>query len=144
MAKPIRNVAIMSTGVIGASWAALYLAHGFKLTATDSAPNAEVKLHRNICAAWKDLTAIGPSPNASREHPQFTPDVKKALSNAGFVQENRPERQEFKIKPFAEMEDATPRDSIIAYSSSGLTRSIIQSGCKRPKRSSGAKQALSA
>src|ERR1700751_5482983 len=134
MAKQIRNVAIVGTGVIGASWAALYLAHGLNVTATDPAPNAEANLHRYIDAAWKDLTAIGLSPNASRENLRFTPDMKKALSDADLVQENGPERQDFKIKLFADMDDATPEDSIIASSSSGLTMSVMQSACKRPER----------
>src|ERR1700754_2520668 len=134
MAKQIRNVAIVGTGVIGASCAALYLAHGLNVTATDPAPNAEGNLRRYIDAAWKDLTAIGLSPNASRDHLQFTPDMKKALSDADLVQENGPERQEFKIKLFADMDDATPQDSIIASSSSGLTMSVMQSACKHPER----------
>ncbi|HVO95024.1 MAG TPA: 3-hydroxyacyl-CoA dehydrogenase NAD-binding domain-containing protein, partial [Terriglobales bacterium] len=134
MAKQIRNVAIVGTGVIGASWAALYLAHGLNVTATDPAPNAEGNLRRYIDAAWKDLSAIGLSPNASRENLQFTPDMKKALSDADLVQENGPERQDFKIKLFADMDDATPEDSIIASSSSGLTMSVMQSACKRPER----------
>jgi 3-hydroxyacyl-CoA dehydrogenase len=50
------------------------------------------------------------------------------------VQENTPERPDFKIKLFAEIDDATPPDSIIASSSSGITMSVIQSGCKRPER----------
>ena len=134
MAKQIRNVAIVGTGVIGASWAALYLARGLNVTATDPAPNAETNLRRYIDAAWKDLTAIGLSPNASREHLQFTADMKKALSDADLVQENGPERQDFKIKLFADMDDATPTDSIIASSSSGLTMSVMQSACKHPER----------
>src|ERR1700757_3093894 len=134
MAKQIRNVAIVGTGVIGASWAALYLAHGLNVTATDPAPNAEANLHRYIDAAWKDLTAIGLSPNASRENLKFTPDMKQAVSNADLVQENGPERQDFKIKLFADMDAATPADSIIASSSSGLTMSVMQSACKHPER----------
>ena len=134
MAKQIQNIAIVGTGVIGASWAALYLARGFNVTATDPAPNAEANLRQYIDAAWKDLTAIGLSPSASRDHLQFTPDMKKALSNADLVQENGPERQEFKIKLFADMDDATPQDSIIASSSSGLTMSVMQSACKHPER----------
>lgn len=134
MAKQIRNVAIVGTGVIGASWAALYLARGLNVTATDPAPNAEANLRRYIDAAWKDLTVIGLSPNASREHLQFIPDMKKALSDADLVQENGPERQDFKIKLFADMDDATPQDSIIASSSSGLTMSVMQSACKHPER----------
>jgi 3-hydroxyacyl-CoA dehydrogenase len=132
--KQIRNIAIVGTGVIGASWAALYLARGLNVIATDPAPNAEANLRRFIDAAWKDLEAIGLSPNASREHLQFTTDMKKALSNADLVQENGPERQDFKIKLFADMDAATPEDSIIASSSSGLTMSVMQSACKHPER----------
>ena len=55
--KQIQNIAIVGTGVIGASWAALYLARGFNVIATDPAPNAEANLRRFIDAAWKDLTS---------------------------------------------------------------------------------------
>src|SRR5271156_1363797 len=132
--KQIQNIAIVGTGVIGASWAALYLARGLNVIATDPAPNAEANLRRFIDAAWKDLQVIGLSPNASREHLQFTTDMKKALSNADLVQENGPERQDFKIKLFADMDAATPEDTIIASSSSGLTMSVMQSACKHPER----------
>jgi 3-hydroxyacyl-CoA dehydrogenase len=132
--KQIQNIAIVGTGVIGASWAALYLARGLNVIATDPAPNAEANLRKFIDAAWKDLQVIGLSPNASREHLQFTTDMKKALSNADLVQENGPERQDFKIKLFADMDAATPEDSIIASSSSGLTMSVMQSACKHPER----------
>jgi 3-hydroxyacyl-CoA dehydrogenase len=132
--KQIRNIAIVGTGVIGASWAALYLARGFNVTATDPAPNAEANLRKFIDAAWKDLTVIGLSPNASRDHLKFTTDMKKALADADLVQENGPERQDFKIKLFADMDAATPEDSIIASSSSGLTMSVMQSACKHPER----------
>src|ERR1700761_3292324 len=132
--KQIRNIAIVGTGVIGASWATLYLARGFNVTATDPAPNAEANLRKFIDAAWKDLQVIGLSPNASRDHLQFTPDMKKALADADLVQENGPERQEFKIKLFADMDGATPPDSIIASSSSGLTMSVMQSACQHPER----------
>jgi 3-hydroxyacyl-CoA dehydrogenase len=134
MAKQIRNIAIVGTGVIGASWAALYLARGFNVTATDPGPNAEENLRRFVDAAWTDLTVIGLSPNASRDHLRFTLDMKEALSDADFVQENGPERQDFKIKLYADMDDATPQDSIIASSSSGLTMSVMQSACKYPER----------
>src|ERR1700723_1969582 len=132
--REIKNIAIVGTGVIGASWAALYLARGLNVVATDPAPNAEANLRKFIDAAWKDLQVIGLSPNASREHLQFTTDMKKALSNADLVQENGPERQDFKIKLFADMDTATPEDSIIASSSSGLTMSVMQSACKHPER----------
>jgi 3-hydroxyacyl-CoA dehydrogenase len=60
--------------------------------------------------------------------------MKEALSNADFVQENGPERPDFKIKLFADIDDVAPADSLIASSSSGITMSVIQSQCKRPER----------
>jgi carnitine 3-dehydrogenase len=50
------------------------------------------------------------------------------------VQENAPERPDFKIKLFAQMDEATPPNSVIASSSSGITMDVIQSGCKGPER----------
>src|ERR1700740_1142155 len=132
--REVKNVAIVGTGVIGASWAALYLARGFNVVATDPAPNAEANLRKFIDAAWKDLTVIGLSPNASRERLQFTTDMKTALADADLVQENGPERKDFKIKLFADMDAATPEDSIIASSSSGLTMSVMQLACKHRER----------
>src|SRR6202035_4426206 len=81
-----------------------------------------------------DLTAIGLAKNASRDRLTFTTDMKAALSEADLVQENGPERPDFKMKLFADMDDVTPADSIIASSSSGITPSVMQSKCKRPER----------
>jgi 3-hydroxyacyl-CoA dehydrogenase len=132
--KPIRRIAIVGTGVIGASWAAEYLARGFDVIATDPAPNAEANLRKYIDAAWPALTSMGLAKKASRERLSFTADMKKALSDADLVQENGPERPDFKIKLFADMDAATPADSIIASSSSGITMSVMQSACKHPER----------
>lgn len=132
--KPIRRIAIVGTGVIGASWAAEFLAHGFDVVATDPAPNAEQNLRKYIDAAWPALTAKGLDKNASRERLSFSLDLKQAMSNADLVQENGPERPDFKIKLFAEIDAATPVDSIIASSSSGITMSVTQSACAHPER----------
>ena len=132
--KPIRRIAIVGTGVIGASWAAEYLAHGFDVVATDPAPNAETNLRKYIDSAWPALTAMGLSPKASRDRLSFTLDMKTAVSGADLVQENGPERPDFKIKLFADIDAATPVDSIIASSSSGITVSVMQSACKHPER----------
>ena len=130
----IHRIAIVGTGVIGASWAAQYLARGFDVIATDPAPNAEANLRQYIDEAWPALENIALSPGASRECLTFTTNMKEALSQADFVQENGPERVDFKIKLFAEMDAVTPPDSIIASSSSGITASVMQSKCRHPER----------
>src|ERR1700753_1473148 len=132
--KPIHRIAIVGTGVIGASWAAEYLARGFDVIATDPGPNAETNLRKYIDEAWKDLTNIGLSKGASRDRLTFTTDLKEALSKADLVQENGPERPDFKMKLFADMDDAAPVDSIIASSSAGITPSVMQSKSKHPER----------
>ncbi|HKA86882.1 MAG TPA: 3-hydroxyacyl-CoA dehydrogenase NAD-binding domain-containing protein [Haliangiales bacterium] len=132
--KPVKRVAIVGTGVIGASWATHYLARGFDVVATDPAPGAEERLRKYVDDAWATATAIGVAPGASRDRLTFTTDLKEAVSKADFVQENGPERPDFKIKLFADMDAAAAPDTIIASSSSGLTMSVIQSGCKRPER----------
>ncbi|MDB5606991.1 MAG: 3-hydroxyacyl-CoA dehydrogenase, partial [Bradyrhizobium sp.] len=49
--KPIRRVAIIGTGVIGASWTTLFLANGLDVVATDVAPGAEAALKTFVAAA---------------------------------------------------------------------------------------------
>jgi len=132
--KPVHRIAIVGTGVIGASWAALYLARGFDVIATDPAPNAEANLRKYVDDAWDILTTIGLSPGGRRERLSFTSDMHEALSRADFVQENGPERPDFKVKLYADMDAATPVDSLIASSSSSLTMSVIQAQCQHPER----------
>jgi 3-hydroxyacyl-CoA dehydrogenase len=46
--QPVHRIAIVGTGVIGASWAAYYLARGFEVVATDPGPQAEVNLRKYV------------------------------------------------------------------------------------------------
>jgi 3-hydroxyacyl-CoA dehydrogenase len=132
--KPVRRIAVVGTGVIGASWAAYYLARGFDVVATDPAPNAEENLRKYVDNAWPALASAGLSAGASRERLKFTANMSRALAEADLVQENAPERPDFKVKLFAEMDQAAPPDSIIASSSSGITMDVMQSACKHPER----------
>jgi len=132
--QPLHRIAIVGTGVIGASWAAYYLARGFDVVATDPGPQAETNLRKYVDDAWPLLTQVGLSAGASRDRLTFSADMSRALAQADWVQENAPERPDFKIKLFAQMDEATPPNAILASSSSGITMDVIQSGCKRPER----------
>jgi 3-hydroxyacyl-CoA dehydrogenase len=127
--KPISNVAIIGTGVIGASLAALFLAKGLDVVATDVAPNAEASLKRFVDGAWPALDRLGLTPGASPLRLAFTADLSEAVRGADLVQENGPERIDFKKKLYGQLDELLPSDVIIASSSSGLTMSEIQSGC---------------
>jgi carnitine 3-dehydrogenase len=132
--KPIRRIAIVGTGVIGASWAALFMAHGLEVIATDPAPNAEENLREYIDNAWPALERLGLSSGASKRLLSFTAKLSDALEGVDLVQENGPERPDFKIKLFAEMDALTPETTILASSSSGIPIGISQSSCKHPER----------
>jgi 3-hydroxyacyl-CoA dehydrogenase len=133
--KPIRRITIIGTGVIGASWAALYLAKGLEVVATDIAPNAEAALRKFVDAAWPALKRLGLAPGASLSKLSFTAKIEAAVGGADLIQENGPERIDFKKKLYGQLDDLLPPEVIIASSSSGLTMSEIQSGCgSHPER----------
>jgi 3-hydroxyacyl-CoA dehydrogenase len=133
-AKPIRRIALVGTGLIGSGWAAHYLARGFDVVATDPGPDAEAALRKFVDDAWGLLTRVGLAPGASRDRLRFTPVMREALRDADFVQESGPERPDFKVKLFADIDAATPVDSLIASSSSGITMDVMQSACVNPER----------
>ncbi len=129
MTNQIKRVAVIGTGVIGASWAALFLAKGLDVAATDVAPGAEARLRQYVDEAWAALEGLGLAPGASRSRLKFFDDLPEAVEGADLVQENGPERIDFKKNLYGRLDALLPPAALIASSSSGLTMSEIQSGC---------------
>jgi carnitine 3-dehydrogenase len=115
----IKTVAVVGTGVIGASWATLFLAHGLDVVATDPAPGAEERLRADVAA-----TGI-----AAPDRLTFVADVAEAVADADFVQENGPEREDVKHAVFAALDAAARPDVVLASSSSGMLPSAIAKAC---------------
>ncbi|OAJ58965.1 3-hydroxyacyl-CoA dehydrogenase NAD-binding domain-containing protein [Paraburkholderia ginsengiterrae] len=134
MTKPTVNIAIVGTGVIGAGWAAHFLARGFAVTATDPADGAESRLRDWIDNCWPVVERLGLADGASRDNLTFTPDVHAAVRHADFIQESGPERLDIKHSLIASIEAGARADAIIASSSSGLAISEIQAGARHPER----------
>lgn len=134
MDESIRRVAVVGTGVIGAGWAALFLARGLDVAAWDPAPGAEDALRRAVREHWPALEAMGLAPGAAPDRLRWHPTAEDAVADAGFVQENGPERLGLKRELFARLDRAAPPDAVLASSSSTLTASEFQDGCARPGR----------
>jgi carnitine 3-dehydrogenase len=66
MRRVSRTIAIIGTGVIGASWAAHYLARGFTVVGSDPAPAAEERLRARVDEFWATLETLGLDDGASR------------------------------------------------------------------------------
>jgi 3-hydroxyacyl-CoA dehydrogenase len=127
--QQVRRVAIVGTGVIGASWAALFLAKGLDVVATDVAPDAEAKLRAFVDGAWPAMEELGLAPGASRDRLRYEAGLEVAVAGVDLVQENGPERIDFKRELYGKLDKLLPATTLIASSSSGLTMSEIQKAC---------------
>ena len=122
----VQRVAVVGTGVIGASWAAQFLARGLDVVATDPAPGAEERLGADVAAIWPTLT---PATGASLERLTFTTDAGEAAAQADFVQENGPERADVKHQLYRVLDEAARPEVVLASSSSGMLPTVIARGC---------------
>jgi 3-hydroxyacyl-CoA dehydrogenase len=128
-------VAVVGTGVIGASWAACFLAKGFDVIATDPAEGAEARLRSLVSDFWPALARIGLAPDASPARLKFDSNLASTVAEAVFVQENGPERVDIKRDLIARIDAAAPATTLIATSSSGILISEIQNAAARhPER----------
>lgn len=131
----IKNIGIVGTGLIGASWTTYFLSKGFRVFATDPAPNAETKLHDFVTTTWAQLQAESLiEPNASLDNLQFSAKMDQALASVDFVQESTPENLDLKIQLIEKVSHIVPKDVIIASSSSGLMVSDFQVNAHHPER----------
>lgn len=134
-AQDIKTIGVVGTGLIGASWTTYFLSQGFTVRATDPAPNAKEKLYAFITKAWQTLADNNLiKDNASLDNLSFDEDMHSALANVDFVQENAPERLEFKIDLIAQISNIVRPNVIIASSSSGLLPSDFQINANLPER----------
>jgi carnitine 3-dehydrogenase len=124
----IESVAILGTGVIGASWSALFLSAGFKVRACDPADSDGSRLRAYIDSAWPALSTLEMTTNRNPDNITLHASAAEAVSEAQFVQESIPERLELKHQLYAEIEPALLPDAIVASSASGLLVSEMQRG----------------
>lgn len=128
-APGVEKVAVVGTGVIGASWSAQFLAAGLDVVATDPADGAEHRLREDVARHWPIMERLGVQPGASLDRLSFTQDLEAAVAEADLVQENGPERVDFKQELFARMDAVVPPTAILASSSSGIGPTAISERC---------------
>ena len=107
------HVAVVGTGVIGASWAACFLANDFDVVATDLAEGAEARLRSLVSDFWPALKRIGLAPGASPARLKFDSNLASTVAEAVFVQENGPERVDIKRDLIARIDAAAPANTLI-------------------------------
>ncbi|WDG40053.1 3-hydroxyacyl-CoA dehydrogenase NAD-binding domain-containing protein [Pseudomonas synxantha] len=129
MSNVIKKIGVVGTGVIGASWSALFLAYGFEVIAVDPADGAEAALREYVAKAWTEMQELGlVAAGASQLRLTFSTSLED-IADVDFVQENGPERLDFKQDLYRQLDAVLASDVLIATSSSGLTMTEIQKGC---------------
>ncbi|MEM6578438.1 MAG: 3-hydroxyacyl-CoA dehydrogenase NAD-binding domain-containing protein [Pseudomonadota bacterium] len=128
------HTACLGGGVIGASWATLFLASGRSVALYDPDPRVERTVRAYIEEAWPTLTELGLTERGDPDAIAFHASATEAVAGAGFVQENVPERVAIKHATFAEIEPVLDAKAIVASSASGLTLDQMQAGWSDPSR----------
>ncbi len=130
----VQRVALVGGGVIGGGWAARCLANGLEVVLTDPRAEAREYVEKTVADAWPVLEAAGLTDKGDRSRLYFADDIATAVTQADFIQENVPEREDLKISVLEEVGLHARSDAIIASSSSGLLPSRLQSRCANPER----------
>ncbi|KAH8651264.1 3-hydroxyacyl-CoA dehyrogenase [Xylariales sp. PMI_506] len=130
MPQEISTVAIVGCGVIGMGWAVLFLSRGLKVIISDPAEGAEDALKRYLEQARPFFERLGIFEELATNY-EFVRDIVPKLPEADFVQENGPERLEFKSRLMETLDEHTRPGVVIASSSSGLPSSAFIQQCKR-------------
>lgn len=133
MRPELSSIAVVGTGSIGGSWAALGLLHGLMVRATDPAPGAEDRLRG---AVRDHLAALTRADRAAAllDRLEFVADLDGAVAEVDLVLEAGPERLDLKRELFAQLDAATAPDVLLASSSSGFGPSAFQDACRHPER----------
>lgn len=87
MSQEIQTVAVVGCGVIGMSWACLFLAKGLKVIISDPAEGAEDRFKRYLDAAWSTLDQSGSLKQSNAKNYEFVPDIVSRLPEADYIQE---------------------------------------------------------
>ncbi|WP_437881191.1 3-hydroxyacyl-CoA dehydrogenase NAD-binding domain-containing protein [Pseudomonas sp. LRF_L74] len=128
------NVAVLGAGVIGASWAALFLASGRNVAVYDPAENMRADVLNYIETAWPTLLELGLAQGDRRGELSFHHSAADAVRDADFIQESVPERVAIKHTLYAQIEPALKPGAIVASSASGLRLGEMQAGWIDPSR----------
>ena len=129
-----RQVAVVGAGLIGISWAALFLARGLRVRVYDPRPDLETAIGKTLEQAAPTLNALGmPTTNLARNL-EIVPDLESAVEGADLVQESGPENLAMKQEVWARIgRKASPR-ALLLSSSSTFRATDLSRDMPHPRR----------
>jgi carnitine 3-dehydrogenase len=130
----VRTVTSVGAGVIGAGWAAHFLARGHDVIAYDPDPASEHRLHEVVENAWTALSQLGLADGASPDRLTFTTSLSAATASTDFVQESGPESPAVKRSLLRDIDLSTRPEVVVASSTSGIAMTAIAVDTDHPER----------
>ena len=120
--ETIKNIGVIGTGTIGASWATYFLSRGFKVKAWDPGDGWKDRILDFINNAWPQMNALGAKKEFQETNIELCSSLEDALSEVEFVQESAPEQLQIKRSLFKKIDKYTDNSLIISweFSCSGL------------------------
>jgi ketoreductase RED1 len=132
-----RAAAVIGGGVIGASWTALFLGRGLRVTVHDPRPDIESVVRAGVRSVAPTLAELGMDVADLADDTGvlgFEANLEAAVADADVVQENAPERLELKQQLWAAIEAAAPPAALFASSSSALPATAVAERMRQPER----------
>ncbi|MEV3909228.1 3-hydroxyacyl-CoA dehydrogenase NAD-binding domain-containing protein [Streptomyces canus] len=120
MTHDFRTAAVIGAGTIGLSWTTLFAAHGLTVHVTDPRPDLAEAVDAALADFAPHLAARGLDVEGLADRVHLAADVTEAVRDADVVQENGPERVEFKKDLFATLVREAPQHALLLSSSSAI------------------------
>lgn len=128
------HAAMIGGGTIGASWTALFLAHGLEVRVHDPAPDVEEQVRTTVESLVPVLAALGLPTEGLTDRLVFAAELEEALEGAEVVQENGPEDIGFKRELWPRVEAAVALSALLLSSTSGMKASSMAKQMADPTR----------
>ncbi len=129
-----KQVAVVGAGLIGSSWAALFLAHGLRVKVCDPRPDIETLVHKTLEQAAPALQGLGLTTAKLADKLSFHAEVEEAVEGASLVQESGTESLPFKQELFARMSRKASSRTLLISSSSTFRATDIARDMTDPGR----------
>ncbi|MEU0407711.1 3-hydroxyacyl-CoA dehydrogenase NAD-binding domain-containing protein [Streptomyces griseorubiginosus] len=120
MTRPFRTAAVIGAGTIGLSWTALFAAYGLTVRVSDPREDLAEAVDEALEQYAPHLAARGLDVTGLADRVHVAASAADAVRDADVVQENGPERAEFKKDLFATLAREAPAHALLLSSSSAI------------------------
>jgi L-gulonate 3-dehydrogenase len=134
----ISKTTVIGTGVIGRSWAQVFIRSGCSVALYDSdarqIKNAVDWIREDLEMDSRDGAIDKKEMNSRLERVTECSSLSEALAQSQYVQECGPERMEMKKRIFSDLDKIIGPDTIVGSSTSGLSMTEIAAGLRNAAR----------